>query len=247
LDLSDLKSVAQFAGDFANDHQCIDILVNNAGVMACPKATSAQGFELQMATNHLGHYALTAHLWPLLEAASTARVVSLSSLAARQGQLKATMKRDTLVDPNPYSAYGVYCNTKQATLLFSQELNRRASSAGSPVMSLAAHPGVSHTDLFKRQLRERRLGFAVPIVEGVGRIALASAEAGAQPQIRAATDETLAPGSFVGPTGPGQFRGPANVIKLFSTGRDEATAGRLWELSAAIVDVEIPVSDQLRE
>lgn len=241
LDLSDLASVEQFATDITGDLPRIDILVNNAGIMACPRATSAQGFELQMATNHLGHYALTARLWPLLAAAPAARVVSLSSLAARQGKLKAAMTRETLIDPTPYSAWGVYCNTKQATLLFSQELARRAGAAGSSVVSVAAHPGVSNTELFKRQLTDRHLGFAVPVVSVFGSVAFSSAQAGAQPQIRAAADPTLAPGSFVGPTGPGQFRGAPNVIGVFSTGRSEAAAAKLWELSADIVEVTIPV------
>ncbi len=238
LNLADLDSVTSFAEGLTLDFASIDLLVNNAGIMGGPRRSTAQGFELQMGTNHLGHFALTAQLWPLLAAAPSARVVSLSSLAARDGRLSTAMSRETLVDPQPYKAFTVYSNTKQATLLFSQELHRRieaaGSSAGSSVASVAAHPGVSSTNLFNRQLRERHLGALVPLVGGIGRLTMSSPRASANSSIRAATDPGVTSGDFVGPGALGQTRGKPEIIKVFPSGRDPETAARLWELSEEI-------------
>ncbi|MGA9146068.1 MAG: oxidoreductase [Candidatus Nanopelagicales bacterium] len=241
LDLADLDSVAQFATSLNTDLDKVDILVNNAGVMGGPRRSTAQGFELQMGTNHLGHFALVAQLWPLLTAATAPRVVSLSSLAARSGSLGADMTRDDLVDPQPYHPFPVYQNTKQATLLFSQELARRATAAKVPLVSVAAHPGVSSTNLFNRQLRERSLGFAVPIVDGFGKIVFQSPKAAANPSIRAATDTKVRTGGFVGPGSLGQIRGSAEIISVFGPGRDPKTAARLWELSEEITETSFPI------
>ncbi len=161
-------------------------------------------------------------------------MVSLSSLAARDGRLSSAIARETLVDPQPYSAFTVYSNTKQATLLFSQELHRRIEAAGSPVASVAAHPGVSSTDLFNRQLRERHLGALVPLVGGIGRLTMSSPRASANSSIRAATDPGVTSGDFVGPGALGQTRGKPETIKVFPSGRDPETAARLWELSEEI-------------
>lgn len=234
LDLADLDSVSAFADNLRTDFTSLDLLINNAGIMGGPQRTTAQGFELQMGTNHLGHFALTNRLWPLLAATGNARVVSLSSIAAHDGRLSAAMTRETLVDPSPYNPFNVYSNTKQATLLFAQELHRRAQAAGADVASLAAHPGVSSTGLFNRQLRERHLGALVPIVGTIGRITLASPRSSANPSIRAATDPTIHSGDFVGPSLLGQSRGKPEVIKVFREGRDPETAARLWELSEQI-------------
>lgn len=242
LNLADLESVTAFADGLTSDLTKIDILVNNAGIMGGPRRSTAQGFELQMGTNHLGHFALTAQLWELLTAAQSARVVSLSSLASRGGQLTGAMSRELLVDPQPYSPFKVYSNSKQATLLFAQELSRRTAAAKSPVVSLAAHPGVSSTDLFNRQLRERHLGALVPIVGGIGRLTMASPRAGANPSIRAATDVTVVNGDFVGPASMGQTRGKAEVVKVFGPGRDPLTAARLWELSEEITGQTLRVN-----
>ncbi len=241
LDLADLDSVAEFAAGMNADSDSLDILVNNAGVMGGPRRSTAQGFELQMGTNHLGHFALAAQLWPLLTAAAAPRVVSLSSLAARSGSLGADMTRDDLVDPQPYRPFPVYQNTKQATLLFSQELARRATAAKLPLVSVAAHPGVSSTNLFNRQLRERNLGFAVPVVDGFGKVVFQSPKAAANPSIRAATDIEVRTGGFVGPGSLGQIRGSAEIISVFGPGRDPKTAARLWELSEEITQTSFPI------
>ncbi len=241
LDLADLDSVAAFAAGIRNDFSAVDLLVNNAGIMGGPQRTTAQGFELQMGTNHLGHFALTAQLWPLLTAAKAARVVSLSSIAAQNGRLNAAMTRETLVDPQPYSAFEVYSNTKQATLLFSQELARRAQAARRPVVSVAAHPGVSSTNLLNRQLREGHLGFLVPLAGGLGRLAFPAPHTSAHPSIRAATDVSVSTGSLVGPRSVAEIFGKPEVVSLFVSGRDPETAARLWELSEEITGSEFAV------
>ncbi len=239
LDLADLDSVRTFAQGFSAEFDELDILVNNAGIMGGPRRSTAQGLELQMGTNHLGHFALTAGLWPKLAAAPRARVVALSSLAARGGSLAAGMPAKLLVDPQPYRSMAVYSNSKQANLLFSQELHRRAAAAGESVASIAAHPGVSATNLFSTQLKGGKLGFLVPVADGFGKVVFQSSAAGATPAIRAATDETIASGSFVGPDSFGQSRGAPKVVGLYKTGRDKATAHDLWALSQEITDTTL--------
>lgn len=234
LDVSDFDSIPGFTEQLATKVERVDVLVNNAGIMGGPRRSSAQGYELQMATNFLGHFALTSSLWPMLTAEPGARVVSLSSLAARQGVLNPEMTVQTLTDPANYVAYLVYANTKQAMLLFSQELARRVVVAGIGLTSVAAHPGVSSSNLFSRELRERGLGLLVPFTDAAMRVALQSAKAGALPTIRAAGDPTVPNGAFVGPRGLAQFRGDPKIIGLYGTGRNQHTAMRLWDLAEEI-------------
>jgi len=239
LDLADLDSVRAFAERFAQDFDQLDILINNAGIMGGPRRDSAQGLELQMGNNHFGHFALPAQLWPQLAAAPRARVVALSSLAARGGSLDAEMTAKLLVDPDPYKEMSVYSNTKQANLLFSQELHRRSAASGAAVASIAAHPGVSATNLTSNQLKGRKISFLTPVVDGLAKVFLQGSAAGATPAIRAATDETVASGSFVGPDALGQSRGAPEVISVYKTGRDAATAAELWSLSQEITDTTL--------
>lgn len=241
LNLADLDSVTQFAHELAAIHSAVDALVNNAGVMGGLRQSTAQGFELQMGTNYIGHFVLTAKVWPLLLAATAPRVISLSSLAARKGILNAEMDAKLLTDPQPYSAMTVYSNTKQAALLFSQELYRRAVAASVDVASIAVHPGVSATNLFTRQLQARHVGVLAPAINGLGRVLLQSPAASAQSEIRAVTDLTITAGEFVGPNTMGQSRGAPEVLTLYNTGSDPATAARLWDLTQTITDVTFPV------
>lgn len=234
LDLADLDSIPAFAEQVQSRTSAVDALVNNAGIMGGFRQSSAQGFEAQMATNHLGHFALTATLLPLLLAATSPKVISLSSLAARSGLLNEAMTAGTLVDPQPYRAYPVYCNTKQATLLFAQELHRRARAAKTNLISLAVHPGVSATNLFNRQLRDYHLSALTPVVTGLGRVALQSPKGSARSEIRALTDDHLQGGEFLGPTAFVQFRGRPEVIPLYRVARNPSTATRLWALSEQI-------------
>ena len=229
LDLADLDSVSAFAE--ATDG--IDALVCNAGVMGGPMLGTTQGHERQMGTNHLGHAALVARLFPQLEQAG-GRLVLVSSIAARGGTLGPDLTVDTLVSPAGYDAMKVYANTKQANLLFAQELHRRI---GDRVPTVAAHPGVSWTNLFVRQLQDEGRGWLVPPAKLLGPVAMQSAKAGAQPTLRALGE---ASGSFVGPKRFNQYRGPAELLDVYSTGSDPATAARLWDVTAQIIGIALP-------
>ena len=233
LDLADLDSVADAAKVLAESHPSVHGLVCNAGVMGGPMGLTAQGFERQMGTNHLGHGALVSALWPQLTSAA-GRVVLVASLAARGGRLSARTTTDDLVAPSPYLSHGVYANTKQANLLFAQELHRRAVAAGSPVSVVASHPGVSTTNLFTRQLRERRLRALVPLAGVIMKVALQPASAGALTTLRA-LDPSTPSGSFVGPGSLGQTRGAPALIDAYSVATDPAVAARLWELTEELL------------
>ena len=239
LDVADLDQVATAVKTVLDSTGTLSALVCNAGLMAGPHRLSPQGFELQMATNHLGHAALVSGLWPLLHA-SASRVVLVSSLAARGGRLSPATTVDELVAPTPYVPQRVYSTTKQANLLFALELSRRASRAGSPVSAVAVHPGVSNTDLFVRHLPGGRRSPLVPVVRLVGSLVLQSSDAGALPTLRG-LDHSTPSGAFVGPGGLGQLRGRPVLVDLPSTAEDPATAERLWELTEQVLDTPLPV------
>ncbi len=231
LDLADLESVARFAARTEK----VDALVCNAGIMGGAMLGTVQGHERQMGTNHLGHAALVARLFPLL-AAAHGRVVVISSIAARGGKLGPDMTVDDLVSPPGYQSQVVYSNTKQANLLFAQELHRRV---GDRVASVAAHPGVSWTNLFPRQLTDDGKGWLVPAARVLGPIVLQSAKAGSQPTLRA-LDPATPSGSFVGPRRFNQLRGPAELLEVYRGGSDPATAARLWQLTEQVLGIPLP-------
>lgn len=239
LDLADLDQVRTAAKSISEQHPTIAALVCNAGVMGGPFLLTPQGHERQMATNHLGHAALVAGLWPVLHA-SAARVVWVSSIAARGGQLSATTTLEQLLHPAPYDGQQVYRNTKQANLLFALELHRRAGTAGSPVSSVAAHPGVSATNLFARQLSEGGKGLLAPLSKVVTSVAFQSAAAGALPTLRALHHSTPS-GAFVGPAKLGQSRGKPELLDVYASAQDPATAARLWELTEQALGGPLPV------
>ena len=244
LDLADLDSVRRCAAELRDLHPAIDALVNNAGVMGGARRSTTQGFERQMGTNHLGHFVLTARLWPAITAAPAGRVVNVSSLASRSGKLDADMTEQTLVDPQPYRETAVYSNTKQANLLFTRELQRRVDAAGLPVRAIAVHPGVSATKLFGRQVRENRFPFIRilgPGADAFARIAFQSSAAGALPTVRGVVDPDLPGGSLVGPKFLGGSRGKPEILDMFTPGTDEKAAQRLWELSEQIVKEPFPL------
>jgi NAD(P)-dependent dehydrogenase (short-subunit alcohol dehydrogenase family) len=191
LDLSDLDRVAGCAATLLERHDNLAALICNAGVMGGPLLLTPRGFERQIATNHLGHAALVAALWPLLHA-SASRVVLVTSIEARRGQLSPHTTREELLNPVPYDGRQVYRNSKQANLLFAQELHRRCRRAGSPVSAVAVHPGASATDLFARQLE--RAG-----------------------------------------------RGRPELLDVYASAKDPATAARLWELTEQVLGRPLPV------
>ncbi|HNI71148.1 MAG TPA: oxidoreductase [Marmoricola sp.] len=223
LDLASLQSVQDFAERWDGP---LDLLINNAGVMMSPTyRTTADGFELQFGTNHLGHFALTGRLLPHLLATAAPRVVTVSSNAHHRG------KAD-LIDMNPEASYRgepAYNNSKLANLMFGLELHRRAQAAGSPLVSTMAHPGGSNTNLFSAP---DGLG-ANPIVRRLAPIVLPlvlqSAARGADATLYAATLGT--PGSYTGPTKMRGFSGPVGPATPSQIARDPQLAVQLWELS----------------
>lgn len=196
LDLGSLASVRESADRILADHDRVDILVNNAGVMATPERRTADGFEMQLGINHLGHWALTAHLMPALLAAPAARVVSVTSTAHHLG---------VPLDPrNPhlngnYSPWRAYGQSKLANYHFALGLQREFERAGVAASSLMAHPGLSHTDLQVRTVREGGAGASGPFWQWLAARTGMSADDGAMPQVRAATDPAARGGELYGP------------------------------------------------
>ena len=239
LDLSDLDQVAGCANTLLDRHDNLSALICNAGVMGGPLRRSAQGFESQMATNHLGHAALVAALWPLLRT-SAARVVVVSSTEARGGRLSPRSTRQELLSPAPYDGRQVYRNTKQANLLFAVELHRRCAQAGSPVSAVAVHPGASATNLFARQLDQAGRGVLARVSKVGTAVLLQSAAAGVQSTLRALDRDTPS-GAFVGPARFGQFRGPPELLDVYASASDPATAARVWQLTEQALGDPLPV------
>lgn len=231
LDLASQKSVRAFADRIVAP---VDLLVNNAGVMSPPvRRTTAEGFELQFGTNHLGHFALTGRLLPALLAAPAPRVTTVASLAHNQGD-------EHVVDGNPagdYQPRTSYGRSKLANLLFALELHRRATSAGSPLTSTAAHPGVAVTNLVASRDGMGSRWVVRTLAPPVMRLLLPGSEGGAEAVLYAAT--VAAPGSYTGPQGPGEVRGRVGPAKLSRLATDEDLARRLWTLSEELTGVTI--------
>lgn len=237
LDLASLSSVAAFAERFAGGHDRLDTLVDNAGVMALPERhVTADGFELQFETNYLGHFALTAHLLPLLIAAPRPRTVQLSSGAARMGKLHF----NDLQLVHGYKPFKAYSQTKLAMLVFALELQRRSDAAGWGLLSTAAHPGYARTDLVANGPGRRGVaGFGISLVELV--LSQTSAQ-GALPQIFAATSPEAQPGGYYGPDGPFEMVGKPTVAHITGAAKDRAAAARLWTVSEELAGIRFPAA-----
>ena len=234
LDLSSLDSVRAFAERYRGGHDGLDLLINNAGVMAPPRGRTADGFELQFGTNHLGHFALTGLLIGAMEGTEDTRVVTLSSTAHRTGRIAF----DNLGGERHYFRWRAYGQSKLANLLFALELDRRLRAWGSNVKSMAAHPGYAATNL----------QFAGPplvdqLAMRVGNAVIAqSEEMGALPTLYAATKLGLAGGTYVGPDGLLEQRGHPKPVAPNRAARDEEVARRLWEVSEEMTGVRFEVS-----
>ncbi|MFB7586694.1 oxidoreductase [Streptomyces sp. NPDC056169] len=234
LDLADLDSVRAFAARLHEEHRHLDVLVNNAGVMAPPRTLSAQGHELQFATNHLGHFALTGLLLDLLAAGRDPRVVTVSSINHRQGRLRF----DDLDGEHGYAPMAFYNQSKLANAVFGREFHRRLTGAGSPVRSVLAHPGYTATSLQTRDTR----GLTRLVFGRIGNPLLAqSPERGALPQLYAATGPDVAGGEFIGPDGPAELRGAPTRVRLSDAAADADTGRRLWEVSEGLTGVRFPL------
>jgi NAD(P)-dependent dehydrogenase (short-subunit alcohol dehydrogenase family) len=230
LDLASLASVREFAGAVAADHGHVDLLINNAGVMMPPRGETADGFELQFGTNHLGHFALTGLLLDALAAGGEGtRVVTVSSLEHRPGKLDF----DDLQSEHGYSPRGAYQQSKFANAVFALELDRRLRAAGLPVTSVFAHPGYSDTNLQS----SGPTGPMKALLAVGNRVLAQSAERGALPQLYAATAPGVEGGEFFGPDGFMQARGAPTVVQPVDRARDEQLGRRLWEVSEQLTGV----------
>lgn len=231
VDLANLASITEFAAQLAREQGGLDLLINNAGVMTPPeRRETSDGFELQFGTNYLGHFALTAHLLPLLRKGRNPRVVTLGSVAARNGAINF----NDLQAERGYKPMPVYSQSKLACVMFAFELSRRSEAAGWGVQSLAAHPGITRTDL---------------IVNGTGRSSAAGiarrflpflfqpAWQGALPTLYAATDPAARDGAYYGPDGLGGARGYPTEEKPPRQALDIAVAARLWDTSQELTRV----------
>jgi NAD(P)-dependent dehydrogenase (short-subunit alcohol dehydrogenase family) len=234
LDLGELASVRKAAQAVQERHTRLDLLVNNAGVMIPPYGKTADGFELQLGTNHLGHFALTGLLLPLLLATPGSRVVTMSSTAHKFGRIHF----EDLQWERGYHAWGAYGQSKIANLMFTFELQRRLGRAGSATLAVAAHPGFARTDLARHAVRHplTRLGMAA-----LGAFLSQDAAHGALPLLRAAVDPEASGSHFYGPSGCGELKGAPVLVQSNARSRDEAVQRRLWQESEQLTGVVYPI------
>jgi NAD(P)-dependent dehydrogenase (short-subunit alcohol dehydrogenase family) len=240
VDLADLDQVTVAAATFASTHDRLDLLVNNAGLMAIPKQTTAQGYEMQLGVNHLAHFALTGRLLDRLLATPGSRVVSISSQGHRPGRIAF----DDLQSERSYGPWKAYFQSKLANLLFIAELQRRLLAVGATTLALAAHPGGSRTNLGHENpggLVNTVAMAGRPIVE---RLFLQSAAMGALPTLRAAADPAVVGGEYFGPDGLGEQRGHPRVVGRSRRAQDEVAQRRLWTVSEDLTGVHYSALDR---
>ena len=239
LDLADLGSVKEFSERLIADNTKLDVLLSNAGIMTPPsRLTTADGFELQFGTNFLGHFALTLRLLPLLLAAPAPRVVTVSSMAARAG----TIRFDDLQRERGYRPAQAYAQSKLADLLLARQLAKVASDRSWSLMSNAAHPGYTRTNLLDagaalRQDGDRRLLMHMLLkaphpAQGV--------QTGTEPLLYAATSPDAVNGGYYGPNGPFELAGSASTARLPRPARDAGLAARLWTEAERLTSVQLP-------
>jgi NAD(P)-dependent dehydrogenase (short-subunit alcohol dehydrogenase family) len=232
LDLTSLESVRSAAADLRGAHQRIDLLINNAGVMYTPKTTTRDGFELQFGTNHLGHFALTGLLLDRLLPVAGSRVTTVSSTGHR---IRAAIHFDDLQWERSYGRAAAYGQSKLANLMFTYELQRRLTAHGTTV-AVAAHPGVSNTEL----TRNSPAFFRLPL-SWLAPLITQNAAMGALPTLRAATDPAVRGGQYYGPRGLAGVRGFPQLVASSSDSHDAAVQQRLWAVSEKLTGVEFPV------
>ena len=233
LDLTSLDEIRKTAEELKAAHERIDLLINNAGVMYTDKATTKDGFELQFGTNHLGHFAFTGLLLDRLLPVQGSRVVTVSSIGHR---IIAKIHFDDLQWERSYNRVAAYGQSKLANLMFTYELQRRLAAKAAPTVALAAHPGGSDTELTRNIPRLLK-----PVVDVVWPMFSQSAEMGALPTVRAATDPSAQGGQYYGPDGIGEQRGYPKVVKSSKQSHDEAIQRRLWTVSEELTGVTYPV------
>ncbi|MEH7329919.1 short-chain dehydrogenase [Priestia megaterium] len=228
LDLSDLSSIRHFANQFLQQYSSLDLLINNAGVMVPPHSKTKDGFELQFGCNHLGHFALTGLLLPLLMATPHSRVVTVSSIAANSGEIYF----DNLDGEKGYSPMKFYRQSKLANLLFAKELQNRLEAAGSTTISAAVHPGISNTNLLSRGSGKEPNGLLKFLVKLFSQ----SAEMGALPTLYAAT-ESIEGGTYIGPDGKDAKKGYPVKDRMGDVLFKPDVAEKLWSISEELTKV----------
>lgn len=224
LDLSDLSSVRKFADGVSGDFDQLDVLINNAGIMMCPYSKTADGFEMQMGTNHLGHFALTGLLLPILKATPGSRVVNVASIAHRGGKIDLA---DLNWDGRKYKTTQAYSDSKIANLYFTFELGRHLQSGDDNPQIVAAHPGWTATEL------QRHVG----LFKLLNHIFAQKPAMGALPTLRAAFDPDAKTGDYYGPSRFMEFNGPPVRVNTIGRAKSEQTARKLWELSEQMTGV----------
>ncbi len=232
LDLASLASVREAALQLQASHDRLDLLINNAGIMAVPAGRTAEGFELQFGTNHLGHFALTGLLLERLLATPDSRVVTISSGGHRMGKIDF----HDLNWERGYGRWRAYGRSKLANLLFTNELQRRLERFGSKTIAIAAHPGGSATNLGRRAPGEPG-AWVDSVLRPISSLFVQSAAMGALPTLRAATDPDVVGGEYYGPSGPGELRGLPVRVSSSQASRDPEVASRLWTVSEELTGI----------
>lgn len=225
LDLADLASVKSFSNEFKNGYSKLDLLINNAGVMIPPYGKTKDGFELQFGTNHLGHFALTAQLLPLLTATAGSRIVNVSSGAHNVGNLNFD---DLTWEKRGYSSWRAYGDSKIANLYFTYELDKKLKDSGAGTIATAAHPGYTDTELQRHST----------LINMGNSIFSQSISMGALPTLRAAVDENLRGGEYFGPGGFMEMWGYPKQVKSNQLSHDEKIAQKLWTVSEELTGVK---------
>jgi NAD(P)-dependent dehydrogenase (short-subunit alcohol dehydrogenase family) len=243
LDLASLASVRAFARSFAERHTALHALVNNAGVMGIPRRTTAEGFEMQLGTNHLGHFALTGLLLERLLAGDGARVVNVSSLGHRRGRIDF----EDLHGERSYARWRAYYQSKLANLLFTYELQRRLEAAAGRCISVACHPGFTATNLQLVGPRMDGSRLMTTVWSGFNRVFAQDAARGALPTLYAATAPDVQGGDYIGPGGFQEARGYPRKVESNARSHDGELARRLWDVSETLTGVryklETPAGD----
>jgi NAD(P)-dependent dehydrogenase (short-subunit alcohol dehydrogenase family) len=231
LDLADLRNIEAFATRFTEQHRQLDLLILNAGVMVPPESKTSQGFELQFGVNHLGHFALTGALLPLVKDTADSRVVVVSSTAATRGIMHFD---DLQFEKQGYAPWKAYAQSKLANQLFTLELQRRFRTAGCSTLVTAAHPGWTATDLQRSS----------SVVRFLNRFFAMQPPQGALPTLRAATDPDATGGDYYGPDGFLQVRGHPKRINMVKRAHNADDAARLWKISEDLTGVRYDLPQQ---
>jgi len=231
LDLMELKSVGRFAATFKEKYKRLDVLLNNAGIMTTPYFLTKDGFEAQMGTNHLGHFALTAHLLDLIKTTPGSRVVNVSSNAHKWG--KMDFDNFLFKDGKGYSPMKSYSRSKLANLLFTYELQKKFENYHIDSIAVAAHPGSSQTNLVR--FIEGKMVFK--IFKPILMLMTQDQEQGALPQIRASVDPNVKGAEYYGPSGFGEMKGSAVLVKSNTASHNREDAGKLWEISEKLTRI----------